>query len=64
MATDMPVNQEQRTALLKLWERNDQGMSFEAFVDTARPELMGCGCIMVPWSGMLIGIETDGHAHS
>lgn len=28
------------------------------------PGFDGSGCIMLPWRGMILGIETDGHTHS
>jgi len=42
------------------WEKPD---SYLAFRRTAiHDHLMGC--VMVPWCGMVLGIEEDGHTHS
>ncbi len=35
--------------------------SYRQFRRTAR---MTFDCLMVPWAGMWLGIETDGHTHS
>ncbi len=37
-------------------------MSYRQFRRTAVNHLQGC--VMVPWCGMWLGIETDGYVHS
>lgn len=60
---------EQQLALLKVWMRDKEWnrknrvetylkfrrTAYKAFADE---------CIMVPWCGMILGIERDGHTHS
>jgi hypothetical protein len=38
--------------------------SFLAFRRKARPMFGGGGAIVLPWAGMWLAIETDGHCHS
>ncbi|QWY83490.1 hypothetical protein [Rhizobium phage RHph_X2_28B] len=41
---------------------NQEQLTFDDFI-----KLTGIGsydCVMVPWNGMWLGIETDGHTHS
>ena len=57
----MVLTREQRTALKRKWERDSQGMSYLMF---RRTVVQGYDCIMVPWCGMWLGIETDGYTHS
>ncbi|KKK87620.1 hypothetical protein LCGC14_2751450 [marine sediment metagenome] len=64
----------QREALKKVFDRGQtngspnrgqawQG-SYREFRRTVRPEICGFGAVMVPWCGMWLGIEPDGHTHS
>lgn len=54
----------QIAALGRKWLQDDQSMSFADFVATAAPTV-GCdAAIAVPWCGMVLCIETDGHTHS
>ena len=57
----MTLNKEQRIALYKKWIQNNQGMSYMQFRRTVQH---GYDCVMVQWSGMWLGIETDGYTHS
>lgn len=50
----------QRIAIYAVWLRN-KTKSYKAFRKTAR---LGPDCIMVPFAGMWLGIETDGYTHS
>jgi hypothetical protein len=36
---------------------------YRAFRRKARLDPL-MGCVMVPWQGMVLGIESDGHTHS
>ena len=54
----------QRKALHTVWMRNSQGKTYRQFRSTIQPELCGYGAVMVPWSGMWLGIEPDGYTHS
>jgi len=60
----MRLTKEQQQSLLRKWQQNDQGISFLAFRRGATPLLAGDGCVMVQWSGMWLGIETNGDCHS
>jgi hypothetical protein len=53
----------QQRSLVRKWREDDQGLTFLAFRRTAAP-LFGDDCILVPWCGMWLGIETDGYCHS
>lgn len=37
---------------------------YRTFRRTVQPYFDKSGCIMVPWQGMWLGIETDGYTHS
>ena len=61
----------QQRSLVRKWREDDQGLTFLAFRRTAAPlfipplKLRDNGvCILVPWCGMMLGIETDGYCHS
>ncbi len=45
-------------------ERSEHVATYRQFRKTVRPELCGYGAAMVPWCGMWLGIEKDGHTHS
>lgn len=55
----------QREALHEVWKRRIRGnpnpMTYKQFRKTVMP---GIGFIMVPWAGMILGIEPDGYTHS
>jgi len=51
----------QRKAIHRKWTQNDQGMTYIEFRRTVQ---QGFNCLMVQWSGMWLGIETDGYTHS
>ncbi len=53
------VTEAQKTALDKLVERAPSNS-----VEILGPELMGDGCLIIRFCGMIIGIETDGYTHS
>jgi hypothetical protein len=54
----------QQRSLLDKWRYADQGLSFLAFRRTAVGMFGSDDCILVPWCGMWLGIETDGYCHS
>lgn len=61
MKRRIPTKLQQR-ALLTLYQRFNQSSSFLKF---RRNAFWAFGdCLMVPWSGMIVGIEKDGHTHS
>lgn len=39
-------------------------IQWRKFRATVQPLFDKSGCVMVPWRGMWIGIETDGYTHS
>ena len=64
----------QQQALLKLYNRTpiflttedsnaNKPLSYRQFRKTVSPGFLG-QYIMVPWAGMIIGIERDGYTHS
>lgn len=38
--------------------------AYRALRESAQPLFDKSGCIMIPWAGMWLGIETDGYTHS
>ena len=60
----MTLNKEQRIALYKKWIQNNQGMTYMQFRRTVLPCLGYDDVAIVEWSGMWLGIETDGYTHS
>lgn len=56
----MTLTKAQRQALKRVFLRTE-GLSYLAF---RRTVVRGWGCIMVPFAGMWLGIEPDGHTHS
>lgn len=55
------LNKAQRQALHKVWQRDNQNLSYLQFRKTVQP---GWDCVMVKWCGMWLGIEQDGYTHS
>jgi hypothetical protein len=55
------LNKAQQISLKRKWIQDDQGMTYKEFRKSAQ---QGWDCIMVHWSGMWLGIETDGYTHS
>ncbi len=47
-----------------IWHQGDRPMTYREFRRTVIPELGGYGAALVPWCGMWLGIEKDGHTHS
>lgn len=56
----MTLTKAQRAALKKVFNRTDGG-NYRTFRRTVQ---QGWGCIMVPFAGMWLGIESDGYTHS
>lgn len=59
---------EQQKALSALWyrsadEREKHGYSYLSFRRSAFC-LVADTCLMIPWCGMYVGIEQDGHCHT
>jgi hypothetical protein len=59
------LTREQREALKRVYTRewNDKPASYLAFRRTAQSSPL-MNCVMVPFAGMWLGIETDGYTHS
>jgi len=58
----------QRKALRAVFQRDtadpkDKVATFEEFLTPAFHHTV-MNCVMVPWAGMWLGIELDGHTHS
>lgn len=58
------LTDKQRDALKILYHRDKNGAAnFLEFIKPAHESNL-MGCVMVPWCGMQVGIETDGYTHS
>ena len=57
----MVLTKAQRLALKRKFDQDPQGLTYRAF---RRTVWQGWDCIMVPWSGMTLGIELDGYTHT
>lgn len=57
----MTLTKPQQQALKRKWSQDSQGLTYRQFRRTAFQTI---DCIMVPWFGMYLGIETDGYTHS
>ena len=64
----MRLTKEQRIALKRIWDRqghNKRGSNYQGtYLEFRRSVQIGFDCIMVPWCGMWLGIESDGYTHS
>tara|TARA_R100001086_G_scaffold245869_1_gene177352 strand:+ start:1410 stop:1589 length:180 start_codon:yes stop_codon:yes gene_type:complete len=56
------LTREQRVAIKKLYDRDWNKP--ESYLEFRRTVQLGWDCVMVPWCGMWLGIETDGYTHS
>jgi len=59
----MKLTAAQEKALRRKWHMHNQDMAYSEFLDTVEP-LPYDDCVIVLWSGMWLGIETDGYCHS
>lgn len=57
----MTLTKPQQLALKRKWTQDSQGLTYRQF---RRTVFQTIDCIMVPWSGMYLGIERDGYTHS
>lgn len=55
------ITPDQYVSLHRKFLQNPEGQTWEEFTVKVVPEFGSGGCIMVPWCGMWLGIETDGH---
>jgi hypothetical protein len=55
------LTREQRKAVLRLYRRDPQGLTYRAF---RRTVCSGLGWASVAWCGMYVGIEPDGYTHT
>ena len=61
----LTLTRPQRRALKQIYDRpQTPAESYRRFRRKVVPLLAGQGCVMIPWQGMWIGIETDGYAHT
>ena len=59
---DMRITKEQQIALKRVYDRSPLDLTYLQFRRTA---FLAFGdCVMVPWCGMILGIERDGYTHS
>jgi len=62
----MALNKAQQRKLFEIWCRptSSQTLTYLQFRRTVRQGVFLDNVVMVPWCGMWIGIEEDGHAHT
>ena len=53
-----------QNGVTRVGRRYDTNQTYREFRRTVSTYPDGTGCIMVPWCGMFVGIEVDGHTHS
>ncbi len=61
------MNRAQCVALKKIYMRTkltDENGDKLSYLSFRRYVVPGYDCVMVPWSGMWLGIEPDGYTHS
>lgn len=58
------LTRQQKESLKRVYERLDKKPSYLAFRRTVKPMMLGQGCVLVPYAGMMLGIEKDGYTHS
>lgn len=59
------LTSDQRQALLEVYSRRPLPERWPEFLASAWTwESFGNRVVMVPWCGMVLGIEHDGHTHS
>jgi len=58
----MVLTKEQRQALKRIYNRGANPN--ESYLSFRRKVIQGMDCLMVEWSGMWLGIESDGYTHS
>ena len=63
---DIEVTTLQAEAIYSIYRRPvvGYGRSFENFVTGLAPLIGGGGAVVLPWCGMMLAIEPDGHVHS
>lgn len=60
-----PITKAQQRALRRVWLRTGWARKPASYLAFRRSAFVAFGdCVMVPWCGMLLGIEPDGHIHS
>ena len=59
----MKITKEQQAALKQVFDRTPLGLTYLQFRRTAF-HWQHINCVMVPWCGIILGIEQDGHTHS
>lgn len=60
------ITKEQQRALYAVYLRKpERERYFQSYLRFRRTAFLAFGdCLMVPWFGMVLGIEVDGHTHS
>ncbi len=60
----MTLTRKQRESIFGRYLLNPDGArSYLQFRRRVQPAIGG-GCVMLPWCGMWLGVETDGYTHS
>ena len=60
----MILTKEQRKALYRKWQQDNNDMSYLTFRRSAIHAPFNGNCLIVQWCGMWLGIERDGYTHS
>ena len=63
LPSGLRVTADQYRALMRVYTRGESPMPFGDFLRTVQGAVV-LDCIMLPWAGMWLGIETDGYTHS
>lgn len=63
LASGLIITKAQYRALVRVYARGQSPMAFDAFLSTVQGAI-GIDCLVLPWAGMFLGIETDGYTHS
>ncbi len=60
----MVITKAQRQALKRIYLRLEFPPPYRVFRRSVQPTFCMGGCIMVPYCGFWLGVETDGYTHS
>ena len=62
MNTYNPITREQRKAIKRKFDQCPDGAT--SYREFRRRVVQGYDCLMLPWCGMWLGVESDGYTHS
>jgi hypothetical protein len=72
---ELGLTEAQKQAVLRVYHRGpvtkdghgnryEKPLTLLRFVDTLQPTYHMDGCIVIPWQGMFLAVESDGYVHS